>query len=65
MAKFGFLAPQYHLHILLTWMAPTFALGHWISQRVNATADSLIFSARNGVPVPAQAGLAVARTRDG
>ena len=64
-AKFGLLFPQYHLHLLLTWFSPTFALGHWISQRCGATADSLIFSARKGAPVPAQAGLAVARTGDG
>ena len=35
-----------NLHLLLTWFSPTFALGHWISQRVDATADSLIFVAR-------------------
>ena len=45
-AKFGFLFPQYHLHILLTWLPVTFVLGHWISQWVDATADSLIFVAR-------------------
>jgi ubiquinone/menaquinone biosynthesis C-methylase UbiE len=50
-AKFGLLFPQYHLHILLTWFSPTFALGHWVSQRVDATADSLIFAARKPVPV--------------
>jgi hypothetical protein len=45
-AKFGFLFPQYHLHILLTWLPATFAVGHWISQHVDATADSLIFTVR-------------------
>lgn len=45
-AKFGLLFPQYHAHLLLSWFPPTFALGHWISQRVDATADSLIFVAR-------------------
>ena len=61
-AKFGFLAPQYHLHILLTWLWPTFMLGHWVSQRVDATADSLIFSARNGAETVAPAALAAAQT---
>ena len=60
-AKFGFLAPQYHLHIFLTWLRPTFALGHWISQRVDATADSLIFSARGGAAVPSLEPLSAAR----
>ncbi len=64
-AKFGFLVPQYHLHILLTWMAPTFALGHWISQRVDATADSLIFSARSGRAISAPEPLAAVRTGQG
>ena len=50
-AKFGLLFPQYHLHLLLTWFSPTFALGHWISQRVDATADSLIFMARKPTEV--------------
>lgn len=49
-AKFGLLFPQYHLHIWLTWFAPTFTLGHWISQRLDATADSLIFTARKPQP---------------
>ena len=61
-AKFGFLAPQYHLHIILTWLRPTFALGHWISQRMDATADSLIFSARGGTAVSAPEPLSSVRT---
>ena len=44
--KFGFLFPQYHLHLALTWFPPTFALGHLMSQRLDAVADSLIFAAR-------------------
>jgi SAM-dependent methyltransferase len=45
-AKFGFLFPQYYVHLLLLSNRLTFALGHRISQRVDATADSLIFVAR-------------------
>ena len=61
-AKFGFLAPQYHLHVLLTWLRPTFALGHWVTQHVDATADSLIFSARSGTAVSALEPLSAVRT---
>ena len=45
-AKFGLLVPEYHLHVLWTWLPLTFRLGHFISQRCDATADSLIFAAR-------------------
>jgi len=44
-AKFGFLFPQYHVHLLLMWCPPTFAIGHWVSQHLDGTADSLIFVA--------------------
>lgn len=44
-AKFGFLFPQYWVHLLLLGNPVTFRVGHWISQCVGATADSLIFSA--------------------
>jgi SAM-dependent methyltransferase len=45
-AKFGFLFPHYYVHLALLSNRVTFALGHRISQRVDATADSLIFVAR-------------------
>jgi SAM-dependent methyltransferase len=45
-AKFGFLFPHYYLHVALVWNRLTFAIGHWISQRFDTTADSLIFAAR-------------------
>jgi SAM-dependent methyltransferase len=48
-AKFGFLFPYYYLHVLLVWNRFTFMLGHIVSQRIDATADSLMFAARKRV----------------
>ena len=45
-AKFGFLFPHYYVHVALVWNRVTFAIGHWITQRFDTTADSLIFAAR-------------------
>lgn len=45
-AKFGFLFPNYYVHLLLLWNPLTFWLGHLISQYIDCTADSLIFLAR-------------------
>ena len=45
-AKFGFFYPNYYLHVLLVWNRLTFTLGHLLSQRFDATADSLMFAAR-------------------
>lgn len=59
LAKFGFLFPQYHMHVALTWCPWTFRLGHWWTQRCDTTADSLIFVARpssDGYRAPARGG---------
>jgi hypothetical protein len=45
-AKFGFLFPHYYVHVALVWNRLTFAIGHWITQRFDTTADSLIVAAR-------------------
>lgn len=52
-AKFGFLFPNYYVHMALASFRPTFLLGHWISQRLDITADSLIFVGRKGLPASA------------
>lgn len=45
-AKFGFLFPQAYVHVALVWNKLTFAIGHWITQSFDVTADSLMFAAR-------------------
>lgn len=51
-AKFGLLFPHYYLHVALVCNRLTFAIGHWISQQLDVTADSLIFVARKTNPAP-------------
>lgn len=51
-AKFGFLFPYYYLHVILVWNRLTFTLGHIVSQWCDATADSLMFAARQSDTAP-------------
>lgn len=46
-AKFGFLFPNYYIHLLLLNNFLTFKIGNFISQHIDFTADSLIFIAKN------------------
>lgn len=46
-AKFGFLFPNYYIHLVLLSNSLTFKIGNFISQHIDFTADSLIFIAKN------------------